>query len=157
GDVNPRVSSGYERQLGCLARGEYASVNGGVGMDRDASVAAIGRGDDSQPSLLFVGRECLLLVPRVDASSRWKQPDLQEMHEVALGGVELAVQSSGAGAHPLDVARADDAPRAHRVAVLESSFQHVRDDLHVAMRMRSEALSRGDAIVVDHPKRPEAQ
>jgi len=39
--------------------------------------------------------------------------------------------------------------------VLERALEHVRDDLHVAVRVRAEALAGLDAVLVDHPQRPE--
>ena len=39
--------------------------------------------------------------------------------------------------------------------VLQLAFEDVGEDLHVAVAVRAEALARGDAVVVDHPQRPE--
>jgi hypothetical protein len=71
--------------------------------------------------------------------------------------VELAVQHAGAGAHALHVAGADHAGGrrrrrlavAHRVLVRQRAFEHVADDLHVAVAMRAEAGAGGDAVFVD--------
>src|SRR5262245_20414437 len=63
--------------------------------------------------------------------------------------VELAVSHSSAGAHALDLAGQDDRARSHAVFVLEGALKNVRDDLHVAMGMRSESLRWSDAVFID--------
>ena len=45
---------------------------------------------------------------------------------------------------------------AHAVLVLQRAFQHVAEDLHVAMRMRAEALPGRDAVVIDDAQGAEA-
>src|SRR5271155_437484 len=77
------------------------------------------------------------------------------MKRIALRGVVLAVRDARAGAHSLYVAGSDDRSRAHGVAMLQRSFEHVRDDLHVPMRMRSETLTRFYPVFVDDAERPE--
>ena len=69
-------------------------------------------------------------------------PDLQEMHWLALRGVELAVADAAAGAHALHVARADGRAVAHRVLVRELAGQHIADDFHVAMAVGAETRPR---------------
>lgn len=65
------------------------------------------------------------------------------------GRVTLA-NAPGTGVHVLDVARADHPAVAHGVLVLEGAAEHVRDDLHVAVRVHSEAHAGHDEVVVDH-------
>ena len=67
-------------------------------------------------------------------------PDLQKMQLVRLRAVELAVPHAAARAHALHVARADGRSRADGVLVRELPFEHVADDLHVAMPVGAEAL-----------------
>src|SRR5881396_1100431 len=73
------------------------------------------------------------------------------------GRVELAVGHAGARAHPLDVARADDRAVPEAVAMLERPLEHVRDDLHVVVRMRGEAARGLHAILVDDEEIAEAR
>ena len=72
------------------------------------------------------------------------------MHRIRARGVELAVRHAGARAHALHVAGTDDRPGAHAVPVLEGALEHIGDDLHVAVRVRSEAAAGPDPILVDH-------
>jgi len=53
------------------------------------------------------------------------------------------------------VAVGDRGTVAHAVLVLEGTFEHVADDLHVAMPVGAEALTGRDAVLVDHPERTE--
>src|SRR5207244_3498909 len=64
-------------------------------------------------------------------------------------GIEFAVLHARAGGHVLHLARTDHASVAHRILVLQCAAEDVGDDFHVAMRMRSETLSRHYEIVVD--------
>src|SRR5260370_13392468 len=75
------------------------------------------------------------------------------MDRLGLRGVVLAVSDTRAGAHPLHVARPDDGAGPDRVPVLEATLEHVRDDLHVAMRMGSKPLPRLYAVFVDDAQR----
>ncbi len=70
--------------------------------------------------------------------------------------VELAVLDARAGRHSLHVAAADDGAVAHAVAMRELAFEHVRDDLHVAMRVSAEALARLHPVLVDDAQVPVA-
>src|SRR2546429_616760 len=70
--------------------------------------------------------------------------------------IEFAVLYAGAGGHVLHFARADHAPVAHRVLVLQRAAEDVSDDLHVAMGMRAETLARHDQIIVDDAQAAEA-
>ena len=54
--------------------------------------------------------------------------------------------------HRLDFIGSENVSLAHAVAMEKVAVEHVGDDLHVAMCMRAETLSRLDAIVVDHPQ-----
>ena len=56
---------------------------------------------------------------------------------------------AGARAHALSVAGADDGTVSHAVLVLESSFQDVGDDLHVAVGMHGEAVAALHPVFID--------
>jgi len=60
------------------------------------------------------------------------------------------VTNAGAGRHDLHVPGTDDRSGADAVLVLQRPFEHVGDDLHVAVSVRAEAFARLDAILVDH-------
>jgi len=53
------------------------------------------------------------------------------------------------------VAWADHRAGAERVLVGQLAVEHVADDLHVAMAVRTEARAGRDAILVDDPQRAE--
>ena len=48
--------------------------------------------------------------------------------------------------------RAAGSAIAHAVLVRQRAFEHVADDLHVAVAMRAEAGASGDAVFVDDPQ-----
>ena len=73
-----------------------------------------------------------------------------------IGRVEFAVRDAPSGAHQLNLAGLQRPAVAEAVAMRQGTLQHVAENFHVAVRMRAEALSAGDAIVVDDPQRPEA-
>src|SRR5206468_9919370 len=88
-------------------------------------------------------------VTRREPAGAWLNPDLQKMQRLALRGIELTVRHALACAHELNLARLEHAAVAHAVLVFQRAFEHVAENLHVAMRMRAEALARRDAVVVD--------
>ena len=61
---------------------------------------------------------------------------------------------TGSGSHHLNFAGADNRTRTHTVLVRERTLEHIREDFHVPMTVRSESCTRNDAVVVDHPKQP---
>src|SRR5205814_1719684 len=68
----------------------------------------------------------------------------------------FAVLYAGAGGHVLHFARADHAPVAHRVLVLQRAAEDIGNDFHVAMGMRAETLARHHEIIVDDAQGAEA-
>src|SRR5215813_7001696 len=115
-------------------------------MNRQRATRAVGRCDETQsPALLIVGN-VRLLVTRRNAGDIGLDPDLQEMHAFALRWIEFAVRDAASRTHPLNIAPLDDGTRADAVLVLELPFEHVSQDLHVAMAMRAEAHARLDAV-----------
>ena len=76
-------------------------------------------------------------------------PDLQEADRFRLGGVELAVEDAGAGAHQLDLSGGEGFGVAEAVLMSERAFEDVAEDFHIPMRMGREPHARGDDIVVD--------
>jgi len=74
-------------------------------MDHERAIASVGRADRAQVPALFAVGKPLLLVARADRLAIGLDPDLQEMHRLALRVIELAVAHAGAGRHDLDLAR----------------------------------------------------
>jgi hypothetical protein len=135
------------------ARGEHA----GVLADRDRAVLPVRRGEGHEIALREGGGEALLPVARRRATDARQDPDLEQVHPLARRRVELAVRDAGAGRHVLNLARADHRAVAHAVLVLERALEDPRQDLHVAVRVRAEALAGLHEVLVDHPQRAEAQ
>src|SRR6185503_4161183 len=97
-----------ERMRDRIRAVEERGVEARILVDRDRTLPAIGRGDEAKLPALGLGLEALLLVARRDAAARGLDPDLQEMHRIPVGSVELAVRDARARAHALDVAGPDD-------------------------------------------------
>ena len=64
--------------------------------------------------------------------------------------VVLAVRHAAAGAHQLHVAGADHRTGAQGVLVFQRAFEHIGENLHVAVRVLAEAFTGGHAVIVDH-------
>ncbi|MNE18243.1 hypothetical protein D3C80_1112650 [compost metagenome] len=156
GHVDVGEALGRQREALLLGAVEQAGVDAGVLMDRQRALGAVRRDDQAQPSALVGGVEVLLLVARGDALAVRYDPDLQEVHRLLAGGVVLAVAHAGAGAHHLHVAGADHRAGAHRVLVLQRAFEHVGEDLHVAVAMGVEAAALAHVVLVDHQQVGEA-
>src|SRR5437762_13951048 len=125
-------------------------------MDPDGALQSVARGDQPEAAPLLRFRKMLLFVARLEAPRLRQDPDLEEVDGLALRRVELAVEHAGAGAHALDVARADDRARPHVVLVLERALEDVGEDLHVPVAVRGEALTRLDTVLVDDAQPTEA-
>src|SRR5580765_1110283 len=125
-------------------------------MDDHGTVTAIRRTDHAQPTPPVGSGKRLLLVAWRNAFASGHDPDLQEVHRLGFRVVEFAVADAGAGRHDLHVARADHRAGADAVLVLQSTLEHVGDDLDVAVPVRAETLPGTDPILVDHPQRAEA-
>src|ERR1700680_1681706 len=77
-------------------------------------------------------------------------PDLQQMSRIGFRCVGFTVPHSGARAHALSIAGANDRPIPHAVLVLESPFQQVGDDLHVTVRMHGKTMASLNPVFVNH-------
>src|SRR5580765_2230355 len=78
------------------------------------------------------------------------------MDGLGVRAVELAVDDSGSGRHALNLIGAKHLRVAHAVLMSEFPFEDVADDLHITMRMGSEAAAGGDSVVVEDAQRAEA-
>ncbi|MCY1535331.1 hypothetical protein D9M68_707310 [compost metagenome] len=52
------------------------------------------------------------------------------------------------GAHHLDVSVADGRYRTHTVFMFQVALQRYRDDLHIVVRVRTEATAATDGIII---------
>src|SRR5262245_31976480 len=77
------------------------------------------------------------------------------MRRFARRRVELAVTNAGAGAHPLQLARAQYFAIAEAIAMFECPAQDDRDNFHIAMPVHAKALAGGDTILIHHAQGPE--
>src|SRR5262249_19289154 len=96
--------------------------------------------------------EGLLAVGRLQALPFGQDPDLEKMDGLRPGVVVLAVRHARARPHELNLPRPDDTAPARAVLVLESAFEDVGQNLHVAVAVPAEALAGLDTVVVQHPK-----
>src|SRR5690606_39799941 len=99
--VDPTPRSDFERSL--LAFVEQSGVHARILMNTHRSVLAVLRGNQAQPAPLLLRREALLLVLRLDAEHVRLDTDLQEVHDLRLGVIELAMPHAAPRAHALDV------------------------------------------------------
>src|SRR5262249_41059157 len=106
-DLHPGAASGRQGVRHASAVVEQRRVEPGILVHLDRAVVPVGRRDQPQVSALVGIDEGLLLVARPDAVAFRQQPDLQEVHRLALRVVELAVADAGAGRHALYVAGPD--------------------------------------------------
>src|SRR3982750_2433900 len=95
------------------------------------SISTVGRSDQAQAAAFFRVAEKLFPLAGVKAGSIGYKPYLQEMDFLSLGRVEFAMLHPGAGAHPLNVAGANNGTIAHTVLMGKGSVQHVTDDFHI--------------------------
>src|SRR5439155_24155370 len=150
GHLHPRVTLGVELVDHFLVALEQHRVEAHVLMDADRRAAAARTGEQAKHAALVRIADRPLLVARLVAATVRHDPDLKKMHELALGGIELAVRDARAGAHPLHLAGPDHRARAEAVPVLQGALEHVADDLHVPMSVGREAVAGLHAVLVDH-------
>jgi len=148
-DLDPAAATRRQRMAEPLVAAEERRVDAGVLMDRSRPVGSVGRGDERQaPASRRLGYDLLLVRGRVPGPVR-DDPYLEEVDRPLLRAVELAVLDAGPRAHPLHLARPQDAAASGRVPVGELTLEHPRQDLHVAVSMPSEPFPRLHAILVD--------
>src|SRR4029079_4627125 len=145
-----------ERMRCLLAAVEQRGKNPGVLVDLQRSFCAVGRSDQPQAPAFLVVRDVFLLVFRRNSTHVGLDPDLQKMRFARFLVIELAVLHAAPGAHALDVARHDRRAVAAGILVRERPFEHVADDLHVAVAVRAEACPGADSVFVNHAQWTEA-
>lgn len=136
--------------------GEADAVDVGVLLDGGGAVTAVA-GDDEDFGCGFAGGVGMPLgVAGDEVAFARLDPDLQHVGGDVWRGIELAMEDTFAGAHELDLAGLEDAAIAEAVFVLESAFDDVGEDFHVAVRVGGEAAAGGDVVFVDDAQAAEA-
>src|SRR6476661_7054912 len=150
-DVNVAILR--ERVLNLFAGLQQYGKHFGIRMNCHGSIDTVGRSDQAQAAAFFRVVEILFLIAGVNANSIGYKPYLQEMDFLGLRRVEFAMLHPCAGAHPLNVAGANNGTITHTVLMGKGSVQHVADDFHIAVTVRAETASRLDGIVIDYAQR----
>jgi len=83
---------------------------------------------------------------------RRMDPDLQQVRRLGLAVVELTVGNACACAHALNISGQNGRPIAERVLVGQGALQDIGDNLHIPMRMRPKSATRGNPVLIYHPK-----
>jgi hypothetical protein len=120
-----------------------------VPIDLQNGVASRMRGDKAQSAFSSIA-DSPLLVSRAEPAGFRQNPNLQEVQRLRGRGIEFAVLNSRARRHSLQIAGRDYSFRSEAVVMLDLTFENVSDDFHVTMRMRAEAPSSGNPVIVDH-------
>jgi len=69
--------------------------------------------------------------------------------------IVLRMRYPGPCSHTLDFAGSFDGLVVHRILVRQRPFKHIADDLHIAVRMGTEASALFDSIFIDNTQRSE--
>src|SRR5690606_13973468 len=91
-----------------------------------------------------------LVVTRFNIHFIGNDPNLKKFHKFILVQVVLTVLDSGTGAHYLNLAFTDNGSGSHGVFMFQISFQWNRNNLHNAVRVRTEAHSRGYLVIIQN-------
>ena len=108
----------------------------------------MGRQDLLEGIVAVGGVEGNLIIAGRYAAFVREHPDLEEFDILVTVFIVFAVADTCSGTHHLDIAVFDDGGVAHAVLVFEIAFQRNTNDLHIVVRMRSEAHSRRNNIVI---------
>ena len=78
------------------------------------------------------------------------------MRGLAFGVVELTVLHAATGAHSLHITGQNALDIAHAVFVRQLAAEHVADDFHVLVAVRTKTPSGSNAVFIDNPQIAEA-
>src|ERR1700722_19727280 len=92
-------------------------------MHLDCTVPRILRGYQAPPVLQFGRRESTLFVSWLKPAPLRQEPDLQEVHRLALGCVEFRMGHAGTCRHALQFTRADHRARAQTILMLKRAIE----------------------------------
>jgi hypothetical protein len=154
-DLQPCATARLKLVFHGLAGLEADAINLSVLMNRRRPIAPVRRNDEHLRRIRLFRPRLPLSVTRSQTAFPRLNPDLQKVKRIVAAGIELAVRHAAACAHQLNLARLERAAVTHAVLVLQRAFEHVAEDLHVAMRMRAETLAGRNAVIVDDTQRAE--
>ena len=123
--------------------------------DGRRAVTSVIRDDEHLRGGELINGRLPLGIARTETGAIGLDPDLDEMEPVSLRGVILAVLHPAAGAHDLDLAGLELGVIPEAVAVLDGSFEDIREDFHVPVPVRRETHPRVDEVLIDDPEGPE--
>src|SRR5437870_7591867 len=103
-------------------------------------------------SALLDSRECDLLIGRLEVLGSRRNPNLDRVYGIALRCIPLAMDDAAAGRHRLDFVGPQNVALTCTVSVLQAAFEHVSDDLHVAVSVWSESFAWSDTIIIQNPQ-----
>jgi hypothetical protein len=103
--------------------------------------------------MFFFWRERDLLICRFKVFGRGQYPNLKQVHRFRFRRIEFTVHNAAAGGHHLNLVWPKYMLFAHAIAVQQLSLEHVRKNLHVAVRVRTEALAGRYRVLVDDSQR----
>lgn len=152
-DLQESGATGNKMMLQYRSIRDDARIERGVLMNGEAIVLAIVRRDAAEGIALVLIVKSPLFVAGMQSVLRGIDPDLEQM-DGRVRAVELAVNDSRAGGHPLDVTGGNNSLVAHRIFMLNGTRENIGNDLHVAVRVHAESSSGGDAVLIDNSKRP---
>src|ERR1051326_9387563 len=112
------------------------SIDFRVLMDLCGAIATVRRNDQRFEPITLLAIRMPFCVTRSQPPLTRLNPDLQEVQRLRVAWIELAMGHPSTGAHQLNLPWLKDAAIAHAVLVLQGTFEHVAEDLHVAMRDR---------------------
>src|SRR5579863_877238 len=115
----------------------------------------MGRGKEAKAAALLLLIERNLLIRRLGVGHRGFNPNLEKVSRLVLRGIELAVYHARACRHRLNCTGSEGLDFPHAVTMGQRTVEHIRQDFHVAMGVRTEAPSSRDAIVIDDSQRAE--
>src|SRR6058998_4267325 len=103
-------------------------------------------------SALLDSRECHLLIGRLEVLRSGRNPNLDRVYGITLRCIPLAMDDAAAGRHRLDFVGPQNVALTCTVFVPQAAFEHVSDDLHVAVSVWSESFAWSDTIIIENPQ-----
>jgi len=141
-----------QSQRGMLVAVEKACIDACILANLKRTLLAIRRNDQTELAALFIITEMLLLITGSRTTYIGHNPDLQEVNRQRFAVIELTVSDPAARAHQLHIARFDDRPGTKGVFVLQGTFEHIGENLHVTVRVLAEAFASDHPVIVDDQK-----
>jgi hypothetical protein len=93
-----------------------------------------------------------LVVPRFYIELFWKDPNLQEVNGVEMGGIVFGAKDTAACTNDLNISGTKQAFGTGAVLMRHRSFQRNGNNLHVLLGGSVEAVAAFDGIVIQYPQ-----